>query len=165
MGMLRMLMVCACAATSETAENLCEAEHGDACKTVASSMMQTHAVRKKTLDDVKETDESQEKVENDLEQSVEAKVIQHNGFKIHTFQNGIKCEDGRKKWILFDKDPDCTDQTLEAIIKCMPPGMKLKDRGHPSKGGSCHLVMCGHEDELTKELDDCGATQTQPDGY
>jgi hypothetical protein len=153
--MLRMLMVCTCVATSETAEDLCEAEHGDACKTVASSMMQTHAVRQKTLDDVKETDESQEIVENDLEQSVEAKVILHNGFKIQTFPNGITCNDGRKKWILFSTDPACDDQRLDRIVKCMPPKMKLKDRGHPSQGGSCYLVMCGHEAELTQDLDNC----------
>merc|ERR550532_1704436 len=110
--------------------------------------MQTHAVRKKSLDFVTETEEGQEKVENDFEQNTEVKVIQHGAYKIHTRQNGVKCEDGRKKWILFDTDPDCTDQTLDDVIKCMPPGMKLKDRGHPSKGGSCHLVMCGHEEEL-----------------
>merc|ERR1711956_145560 len=55
--MLNMLMLCACAAASETANNACDAENGDACKTISSSMMQMHAVRQKTSDFVNESNE------------------------------------------------------------------------------------------------------------
>jgi len=88
--MFPVLMVCACAATSETAKDDYEAEHGDDCRTIGTSLVQTQAVLVKTRDHVKEPDEAEHKVENVLEQSVETKVIKHGlgVTSLQTSQNG-----------------------------------------------------------------------------
>jgi len=149
--LLHMLMVCACAATSETANNACEAKNGD-CKTTASSMLQTQAVRQKMTDFVNE----------DNEEGVAAKVIKHGAFTIHTHEKGITCADGRKKWMLVEKD-GCTDQAMAEMKKCMPPGVNHIESGHPGKGGLCSLVFCASDDELKKELDTCKGTFKKPE--
>jgi len=152
-GLLLLLVLEA--ASKEMKEQACEAERGDDCKTVASSLMQTRSVRSRA--DAHESAEAgadEEHGESKEANQAGFRIVKHGNFNIRIWRDAITHEDGTNTWILTDKK-DCDGEWIKKIEGCMPPGMVVKNKGHPEKGGVCFEALKGTEEEIKEELSNC----------
>jgi len=134
-------------ATKSQEMKACEAEGGEACKTVASSMIQTHVMRQRSA--FHEGKENENKAQNRAELSVK----KHNGFDVRIFSHSDVYDGGEKIWIIFYR-PGCDASFMKVLTEtCKPKSMTLKGEGHPDAGGSCHVDLKGTEEDLKQELD------------
>jgi len=152
----RLFMVFVFTAASQEMKQSCEAEGGDACKTIASSWMQTHVSRQRSADILQEVDETEDKAAaHDAQQRVKTSVTKHGAFEIRTFSNSLVLDGGKKRWIVYN-EAGCDHSLISALIsKCKPKGMTVDYAGDPDAGGSCHVVLTGTDDEMKAELDHC----------
>jgi len=149
--MFGMLVAWVLAANSQEMK-ACEAEGGEACKTIASSMIQTHVMRQRSA--FQELDENEGK-ENEVnaQNRVELTVKKHNGFDVRIFSHSEVYDGGEKVWVIY-YIPGCDDAFMKVLTDtCKPKSMTVQGEGNPDAGGSCHVDLKGTEEELTKELD------------
>jgi len=141
------------AGSQEMKENICEAENGKNCPTIASSMLQTHTTRQRS--DLHElADTKSAKYEDDAQQDATLRVEKHGAFDLRIYRDSPTDDGGRKAWILISKTKG--DQALiKTLTGCKPEGARVKSAGHPDEGGTAYLVVEATDDEMKQELDNC----------